>query len=189
MFLGIHKFMIYKTIASLCILLWSFSSNAIEPAKNSDKIKAAFLLHFTGYTTWPNIKTDQVNICLLGEVSFDSFLKSMVKAKPENRVGQKLNVLYLETKEELNSCHVAFVAKNFVKQAVEYRTEHNLSTLLVGESKGFIEQGGMVNFFTDKQRIRFQVCVDKVEAANIKMSADLLRLAVIYKPQIDKVAP
>ena len=95
MFLGIHKFMIYNTIASLCILLWSFSSNAIEPAKNSDKIKAAFLLHFTGYTTWPSIKTEQVNICLLGEVSFDSFLKSMVKAKPENRVGQKLNVLYI----------------------------------------------------------------------------------------------
>ncbi|QOL24754.1 YfiR family protein [Thalassotalea sp. LPB0316] len=158
--------------------------------KNSDKIKAAFLMHFTGYTTWPGNKLNEVNICLLGDVSFDNFLKSMIKAKPQNRTGQQLNLFYLEKAEDIDTCQVAFVGNAHVEHVVKYRQAKQLPVLLVGGGTGFIERGGMISFFQEEQRIRFKICPEKLAQANIKMSAELLRLAVIYHAHHnEEVAP
>lgn len=178
-------------LAVLLITLLSVAnfSNAMDQAKESEKVMAAFLMHFTGYTVWPGEPLSQINVCLFGEVSFDSFIKSMVKAKPNNRLGQRLHVTYLENAQQLAHCQVAFVSQSKAKEAIAHRDIHQLSVLLVSNTKGFISEGGMINFFNENQKIRFEVCLDKLEEADIKISAELLRLAVISRQHSEVSAP
>ncbi len=183
------KAKVRQAVLLISLLSVASFSNAMGQAKDSEKVMAAFFMHFTGYTVWPGEPLSKINVCLFGEISFDGFIKGMIKAKPNNRLGQRLHVIYLESAQQLERCQVAFVSQSKVKDAIAHRNKHQLSVLLVSNTKGFIGEGGMVNFFTENQRVRFEVCLDKLEEADIKISAELLRLAVISRKHSEVSAP
>ena len=49
--------------------------------------------------------------------------------------------------------------------------------LTVGDSKAFIEQGGMINFVLENDRVQFEVNHKATEMAGIKVSSKLLNVA------------
>jgi hypothetical protein len=49
--------------------------------------------------------------------------------------------------------------------------------LTVGDTKGFAEQGGMINFVLDNDRVQFEVSRKAVEQAGLKISSKLLSVA------------
>jgi hypothetical protein len=51
--------------------------------------------------------------------------------------------------------------------------------LTVGESPHFTLNGGAVRFFLEHDRVRFEINIDAVERAHLKISAQLLSLAKI----------
>jgi hypothetical protein len=51
--------------------------------------------------------------------------------------------------------------------------------LLVGESNGFATNGGAINFFSDGNKIRFEINPRAAEAAGLRVSSQLLRVAKI----------
>jgi len=48
----------------------------------------------------------------------------------------------------------------------------------VGESDGFTEAGGMINFVREGQRFRFQVNNKAAQRAKLKISSKMLGLAI-----------
>jgi hypothetical protein len=56
------------------------------------------------------------------------------------------------------------------------------SILTVGDTEGFAEDGGIIRFVTEKNRIRFRINVDAAEAAHLVISSKLLRLAEATPP-------
>jgi len=50
-------------------------------------------------------------------------------------------------------------------------------TLLVGNATGFIKLGGMINFVTVKDSVRFEVAVDRAKSCRLKISSKLLKVA------------
>ena len=53
------------------------------------------------------------------------------------------------------------------------------SALVVGESDGFAERGGGIQFFLEDNKLRFAVNVDAVQKARLSVSSKLLALARI----------
>ena len=49
--------------------------------------------------------------------------------------------------------------------------------LTVGESEHFVEQGGMIGFFLEDNKVRFEINLTAAEHAKLKISARLLSLA------------
>ena len=49
--------------------------------------------------------------------------------------------------------------------------------LTVGESEGFAQEGGMIGFSLEENKIRFEINLEAVERANLRVSARLLALA------------
>jgi hypothetical protein len=47
----------------------------------------------------------------------------------------------------------------------------------VGESENFVQQGGMIGFFLEDNKVRFEINLDAAERARLKISARLLALA------------
>jgi len=51
--------------------------------------------------------------------------------------------------------------------------------LLVGESPGFAERGGAIDFFIEGNRVRFEVNMEVAKRQQLKFSSKLLSLAKI----------
>jgi hypothetical protein len=57
--------------------------------------------------------------------------------------------------------------------------------LTVGESEDFVQAGGMIGFFLEDNKVRFEINLNATERAKLKISARLLALAktVIGSPK------
>ena len=54
--------------------------------------------------------------------------------------------------------------------------------LTVSDTETFIQDGGMIRFITDANKIRFQVNLTATKDAGLTLSSKLLRLAEIVTP-------
>jgi hypothetical protein len=54
--------------------------------------------------------------------------------------------------------------------------------LTVGESPEFIQHGGIVNFFLDGKRVRFEINPTAATRVNLRISSRLLQLARLVGP-------
>jgi hypothetical protein len=52
--------------------------------------------------------------------------------------------------------------------------------LTVSDSKTFMNDGGMIRFLTENNKIRLVINLDEVKEAGLDISSKLLRLAEIY---------
>jgi hypothetical protein len=49
--------------------------------------------------------------------------------------------------------------------------------LTVGEAEGFAISGGVINFYTQNNKLRFEINPDAAERAGLRISSQLLRLS------------
>jgi hypothetical protein len=139
-------------------------------------VKAAFLLNFTKFIDWPQTEAvgadTQLAICLLGDDSFGSVLDQMLEG--ETVGGRKLSVQRVQ--RPLPSCRVLFVGKS-EKDVSGILSRLGPGVLTVGESAGFLRDGGMIDFVVDDRRVRFDINQPAVVRAGLKVSSKLLNVA------------
>ena len=61
------------------------------------------------------------------------------------------------------------------------RKVENDHVLTIGESDNFASNGGAFRFFTEENKMRFEVNTDATDRAKLKISSKLLKLARIFK--------
>ena len=81
---------------------------------------------------------------------------------------------------DLKSCQLVFVSAADDKRLPEVLISlKDASAIVVGETEGFAERGGGIQFFLEDNRLRFAVNVDAAQRARLKVSSKLLALARI----------
>ena len=187
-------------VLALALFVMPIVAGAREQSAQSreHQIKAAFLYNFIKFVDWPKekfgnsdepiiigligghsghigeaiepIKDKKVkgkNIVVKHFKSFEELKKSSGEDNPES--GRKI--------EALTKCHLLFICdkeKNF-KEIINSVKDH--SVLTVGEVKGFLESGGIINFLMEEKKIRFEVNIVAARQAELKIRSKLLRLA------------
>ncbi|WP_286264656.1 YfiR family protein [Thalassotalea atypica] len=143
---------------------------------------AGLLLHLTSFTHWPVLESDDFQLCILGNDPFKSYLDSMVKRRPKNRSGQVIVIRRLDQSslQPLSNCQLIFVAPSHY-EALWQQIPPSHPILLVSQSDNFISQGGMINFAMDKKKVRLEVNLPAVQAANLKISSELLKHAKVIE--------
>ena len=164
------------------------SAGAATP--NEYELKAAFLFHFAQFVEWPEGAFQDANsplvYCTLGEDPFHGALDDSLKGKFV--ATHAFQVRHLTQIQEAQGCHLVFVGRDDKRQIPAMLALLNASGVLtVGESERFVQEGGMIGFCTEENKIRFQINLEAAEKANLKISSKLLRLAkdVIGKPRRD----
>jgi hypothetical protein len=148
------------------------------------EVKAAFLYNFAKFVEWPAEAFDDADapltIGVLGEDPFGDTLEQTVKGKTAN--GRKLAIRRFHKVRDLQPCHILFISSSEKRHLSEILDRlKGSSVLTVGEVEGFAKRGGVINFFVEDNRIRFEVNVDAAKRAKLKMSSKLLRLARIVR--------
>jgi len=149
---------------------------------NEYQLKAVFLFNFAQFVDWPpaafpDSQTPLV-ICVLGEDQFGNSLDETVRGEKVN--DRPLVVERYRRLDDLKTCHILFVSRSENDHLMQIITAlQGRNILTVSDATGFAQHGGMVEFVTDKNKIRLDINLDAAKAANLTISSKLLRPATI----------
>lgn len=151
------------------------------------EIKAAYIYNFCKYVQWPqNNNTNSSDkepfyICILGDNPFGKALDRIAEKKTVR--GRRIVVRHVTSANDLRSAHILFVPADRPDEMLDglmQKTEEN-STLIIGEEPGFATTSGIINFFQESNKVRFEINAKAAENRDLKISAKLLRLGKIIE--------
>lgn len=172
-----------QTLLALVLLLFELlAPNCALAQSNSAEyqLKAAFIFHFAQLVDWPADALGPENrpliLCTTGESALPGVLEATIQGK---QIGSRpLEVRHLQEKENPAGCHLLFIVGRDKRRAAAILASLNSAAVLtVGESDDFIQQGGMIGFCLQENKIRFDINLKAAQRANLKISSRLLLLA------------
>jgi hypothetical protein len=145
------------------------------------EVKAAFLYNFAKFVQWPPEAVSgsaAMRLCILGRDPFGNLLESSLRGKTLSE--KPIEIERLSDVRQLTGCHVVFISSSERSQAaaiLETLSAHPVLT--VSEIPEFAELGGMVNFYIEDRRIRFEINPKSAARAGLRISSQLLKLSRI----------
>ncbi len=176
-----NRFPLHRLRAAAALLAASIAGLALASAEGPPRVeeyrlKAAVLYNLAKFVDWPDEAFSDPGaplvVCVLGGDPFGPALDDTLKG---HMVGGHPAVVR-RIADLAPGCHVLFVSDVKQLPAVVDRV-HDTSVLTVGETAGFVEQGGMIGLTTDNDRVRFDVNLAAAERAHLKISARVMALA------------
>jgi len=144
------------------------------------QVKAAFLYHFAQFVEWPEETFKDagslLTYCTIGEDPFQGYLDVALNGKTIG--ARSFRVLHFRQSREIQGCQVLFIGageKKFL-DAILTSIKGN-SILTVGESEHFVQDGGMIGFCLEENKIRFEINLETAQRAKLRISSRLLALA------------
>jgi hypothetical protein len=144
-------------------------------------VKAAYLYNFAKFVEWPpaSFATDNAPllICVMGDNPFGEALTNL----HGKRVGaHAVAVQELPSSQEAPSCHIVFITRS-----QQPRLKNLLATLsgrpvlTVSDIDNFTQGGGIIGLIEIEQRIQFVINTSAASRAGLKISSQLLKLAIV----------
>jgi len=165
------------------LVMLVFSSQfvtAFADKSDAQSLIAALNYNFAKYASWPEqvLTKDTIELCYFSErfkTSFDGLKQKLIYDK-------SVTVRQLSSIEQSNLCHLVFV-DNDERELIQRLFVHleNRPVLTVSDIAGFIDQGGMIEIVKVGNKFRFKVNVQQLDKAQLKMSSQVLKLAVDVK--------
>jgi hypothetical protein len=152
-------------------------------APSEYRLKAAFLWNFAKFVEWPTNAfandTAPFVIGVLGKSPFGQDLEKTVNGKLINT--HPIEIRVFDTTADARQCHLLFVSASETARVGEIvKTLAGTPVLTVGDTEtgSFTENGGMIKFVFEGNKIRFQINDNAAKSASLKISSKLLSLAV-----------
>jgi len=172
-------------VLTLALALGAALSPGRAPAEQEAgayEVKAAFLLNFARLVEWPKDAFSDARaplaVGLLGTGPASEQIQQFLEGKSVGN--RKVQARQIESPEEAAGFHMVFVGASSGAEAGEVAAAIGGGpVLLVGESEGFATSGGTINFFSEDNKIRFEINPRAAEAAGLRVSSRLLRVAKI----------
>ncbi len=141
-------------------------------------IKAAFLLNFTRFVTWPASAFSDAHspfaICILGSDPFDGALDQLVAGETVD--GRRVAVERLKSPPQPKACQLLFIG-NSERDLPAILEGVGPGVLTVGEQPGFLRAGGIIRFAIADRHVRFDINQRAATSAALTLSARLLSVA------------
>ena len=173
--------------AVLLVLLLAGGLNlpAQTAASKEYQIKAAFLFNFAQFIEWPATaftNTDMpFRIGILGDDPFGTSLEDTVQG--ETIHNHKIIVQRSREIGDLKNCQLIFIDKSEKNRVADVLSElDSKPTVTVSEIDGFARNGGVINFYLEEKKVRFEINPVAAQNDGLKISSQLLSLGKIVQP-------
>lgn len=164
----------------LGLLLLPMTGRAQESRGLEYEVKAAFLLKFALFVQWPTnaLATDPqvpLRVGILGEDPFGAKFDQAIKAATLN--GRPIQICRARRVVELLDCQMVFICASEAPRYAELIAVLNAYPILtVADGAGFAAQGGMIGFFKEVGKVRFEINPPAIDCAGLKASSKLLQV-------------
>ena len=179
-----------KAVLTLVIVLLAVWPACGQPQSTIEQqVKGAFLTKFPLFIDWPAgtfaSASSPIVIGILGKNPFgDGFEQEVGRQKARDRSFQ---LKLLRGLDGLKECHILYIHPEQDGRLAEVlaRLGH-APVLIAGDAASFVERGGMINFIKREGKVRFQVNLEAVRAAGLRIDARLLQVSEVIKPPKSK---
>jgi hypothetical protein len=167
--------------AVLLVVALSFSSLHSETRKPTEyEVKAAYLYNFGKFIKWPPSSESTFEICVFGNDPFGISLDSLTAG--ESLDGKRLAIRRISSTTEAQKCRILYVSRSEQGRAPSIlEAVKHLPILTVSDIPNFLDDGGVISFVMQGDRVRFQVSLPAAERAGLSLSSELLKVAVSVK--------
>ncbi len=160
------------------ILLLVIAGTARAQSQQEANLKAVFLYNFTRYIEWNDEQNE--NEFVIGIVGPSLIEKPISEIARTNTVNNRRIVLkHFNKAEDISYCHMLFVSHNSAVPLQSVLDKAGKGTLIVTEESGYGRQGAAFNFIPVNDKIKFEANLKAINAAGVRVSSQLLRLATI----------
>jgi hypothetical protein len=146
------------------------------------RLKAAFVYRFPQFVEWPAATVREsrtVDLCVLRPNPFGSDLEQL--AVGEASAGRPLRVRVVDSVAEIQGCSVLYAGARSEIAAAALKAVADRPVLTVGESDAFMDGGGIIRLKVVDRRVRFDIDAANARKAGLRISAQLLNLAVAIR--------
>jgi hypothetical protein len=175
-----------RLLSVISILLLIASAQAAEvPMPRESQLQAVFLYRFTLFVDWPDSvfkhAESPLNFCIFGQHQFGNVLNLTVKDELY-KTTRPMQILYLSQLELLTQCHLLFISASEAAQIKTILQQvSQLPILTVSNQTDFITMGGMIEFYSRNNRVRFMINPETVRKQNLRVNANLLRVGDVVQ--------
>ncbi len=191
---GIRRVSARRSLPALLMamaVLWALFPARIqaEAASKEYQVKAAFLFNFCRFVEWPATAfpgpAAPIVIGVIGEDPFGTALDDIVR---DEKVRNRSLVVRHDLKvEEISLCQLLYIAKPAKERLADILSAAApLAVLMVSDIDQFAHRGGMIGFYLEGKKIRFEINAALAQQRNLKLNAQLLSLGKIVDAEADK---
>ena len=121
-----------------------------------------------------------IDLCVLAPNPFGRVLEQLIEG--ESLSGRRLAVRYVHA-DAVNACHLLYVPSGAAGRRALLRRIAASPILTVSDAPRFLDEGGMVQLTIVENRVRFEIGAGAAGRAGLRLSAQLLRLAVTVREE------
>ena len=163
--------------ALLLIILFSFQSEKV----NDQTAKALFVYHFTKYVEWPAERRDSKFV--IGIYGQTDILNDLMKITSNKLVDKKeISIELITDPEKINMCNIIYIPNNNINELKTIvKQTKNSGVLIVTETADACLKGSIINIIKKNSRMVFEINTNAAAEAKLKVSDQLLALAIVVK--------
>jgi hypothetical protein len=169
-----------KCLLTISLVLLVATHLAAAQTASDHAVKAAYIYNFAKFVEWPAASfgdaSTAMRFCILNDPSFGEELNRIVAGKLI--ASRPVEVVHVQDGGRSRNCQVLYI--NSVQSRQTRRVIEVLrgaSVLTVGESDDFLEDGGVIDFVLQDDRIHFHINRKSANDAGLRISSRLLAVA------------
>jgi hypothetical protein len=144
-----------------------------------DAVKAAFVLRFTGYVEWPeqSVSGGRFRIAVLGASEIGQNMQ--VLAQGRTVMNRPVEVRRINSLRDARDAQVIFIGpdrRGSLRELLPQLAGRNV--LVITDEEDALQSGSMINLRMAGQHVRFEVSLPAAREASLRISSELLALAV-----------
>lgn len=164
-----------QLILLLLLLVPAVTSSAAE---GEYLVKAAMIYNFAKFVEWPadSFGSDsRITFCLVGKSPLNGPMQSMQGKQVK---GRSVSIRPITSHGDVAACQILFIPQSeqgrlpaYLKQAATQ------SILTVSDMENFAVSGGMIGFYEEDGKVRFEINLETAQKRHLQISSHLLKLA------------
>jgi hypothetical protein len=171
--------------AAILLLLTSLSSWGQSAVPQIEyQFKAVFLFNFAQFVKWPETAFTSADApIVIGIVGDDPFGQVLDETLRDEVVhNRKFIVKRFAASDELRGSNILFISSSEKDRIPAILAGlRGTPVLTVSEVDEFCQNGGIINFYLQDNKVKFEVNPDAAERGGLKFSSKMLNLARIVK--------
>jgi hypothetical protein len=142
------------------------------------QVKAAMIYNFAKFVEWPadSFGSDnRITFCIAGKSPLSGAVQQ-VQGKLVK--GRALTIRPNTRPDDLTGCQILYISPSEQARLSAYlqqASHHNILT--VSDLEHFTAAGGMIGFYEEENRVRFEINQDAAQKHRLQISSQLLNLA------------
>ncbi|MET0962403.1 MAG: YfiR family protein [Noviherbaspirillum sp.] len=143
------------------------------------QVIAASLFRFLGYVEWPPQALPPGAPYVIGIIGADAIAEELAAVAASRTINERaVMVRRLKPGEQFDGVHELFVSGTVASRQQAIQAARQLPALIVTHAEGALDRGSMINFRLVDGRLRFEVALDAMDEAGLKVSSRMLSVAL-----------